>query len=194
MSKRCWIGFAFALLLTLPAGCDLFGDENRAARPEGPLLPLSAGNEWGFTREESANRGTTRVLGTTVFQGRTYHVTNGGILPETLRTDDHGRVYRVQQGTEGLWVDPTVADSGTYNIDPLRFEDEINVRRVTVERDVTVETLVGTFGNGVQYRFNYRGIADDTVWITFVPGVGPVRRQNSWVGPALLASVDLRSP
>lgn len=183
----------FLLLLTF-TGCDLLGDAERVRSPDGPLLPLATGNEWIFRSEETAPAGTTRIVGSGLFGGQRYYVAEGPGIADTLRRDDQDRIYRIQNGTEQLWLDPTSSDGESYVIDTFHFQGETYERRVTVEHEVGVETHATTFSNGVQFRIDVPGIADDTRWITLVPGVGPVRSRTSWVGPILLEAFRLNAP
>ena len=189
---RLRIGILFTLLLVLHAGCDLLGTGD--PRTEGPLLPLTVGNEWTLQVQEDTAQATERIRRSTTIEGRTYYVTEGVVLPETLRTDNRGRIYQVRSGTEQLWINPGVPDGQSYVADTFRFQDEEYMRQVKVKRDVRVETAAGTFETGVQFRFDYPGIADDTEWVTLVPGVGPVRWQTSWFGPFVLESFEATSP
>lgn len=175
---------ALSIGLGLLFGCDLLGTSTEPGF-EGRLLPLAPGNHWSLVSAHADSSGpdTTRlrVLSTAEVNGRTYYALRGLTGEEAMlvRDGENGHVYWRREGTDVLWLDPSVRDDSTYAFG--RFE-------VTVSTVDSVETPAGTFTNCLRFSFDIPEAADDEYSYTLKPGVGFVRRWGAWIGGWTLAS------
>lgn len=166
---------ASLVLLVVLSGCDLFGGDDRlCCALEEPLLPLTVGSERVFSRtvQDSVQHATVRVARTDTVDGRPYFVVENGLQGQTMRvrSDEQNRIYQLQEGSEHLWLDPTVPTDGSYSYAGPSFD-----YTVRVTRNVTVEIPDATYENGVQFSFDDPDVVDEEYAYTLVPGVGIVR-------------------
>jgi hypothetical protein len=178
---------SFVLLfgLALLSGCDQFGT-SPAPSFDGPLLPLAPGYEWtlvsAYTDSTAPDTTHIRALNTVEVDGRTYVALEGlhGDNAVLLREGKNGHVYRREDETEQLWLDPSVDGDSTYTYRTF------NVRVSTVP---SLHTPAGRFQDCIRFAFNIPNAVDDGRSITIKPGVGFVERWGAWIGAWRLAAV-----
>jgi hypothetical protein len=115
----------------------------------------------------------------------------GPLAPDTLRTDEEGRIWRYSHGEAAVFLDPTRDDGGTYDY-VLPGSGGSMELTVFVHRPVRVETPAGVFENGVRFVFDNPGLADEEFGYVLVPGVGMSMVARSWTRDRLLHSYEVR--
>ncbi len=165
--------------LLLLTGCDLFGSSSSPPSFEGTLLPLAPGTEWTLLSSSADDPppDTTRIraLHADRIDNRSYTAVTGlwGGDTTLLREGDHGHVYRREDGTERLWLDPSVDGDSTYTYRNY----EVRVSRVR-----SLDTPTGRFENCIRFSFDIPEAVDDERRITVKPGTGFVERWHVWGG------------
>lgn len=184
------------LLGLLLSSCSLTESDPEDEGEMASYLPLQVGNAWIYTTDPDPSvSDTLRVLeGVTV--GGTEYALLGGMMyggpitPDTLRTDEEGRIWRYSYGEDAVWLDPTQDDGATYTYTYQESRGP-NDYRVYVTRRARVETPAGVFENGRQFLFDDPGLADEEFGYVLAPGVGIIELGRSWHRMRTLQSYEV---
>ena len=166
--------------LVLLAGCASGLEPEPIADEEAKSLyfPLSVGNTWDFLHRDHERSFTVqdRIFGTAKLNDRQYYLFRRPRAPLYLRPDEAGNVWLYDDGEESRWLLFDLPDGAIY----MYPDSTISSAKVTVARNLVVETPAGTFTDCIRLEFDIDGIADDAYSLTFAPGVGIVERNSIW--------------
>ena len=140
-------------------------------------FPLHIGNTWEYRYDFSDTlvAQAFQVFDTTRIDDQRYFLFGERIeTAYPVREDSLGRIWRVTSQGEVLWLDPTLGDSATYQVDLGFGERPFNV---LVRRNLNIDTFAGRFQNCIEFFFDEPGSYDEEQWYTLAPHVGPVRVQ-----------------
>jgi hypothetical protein len=104
---------------------------------------------------------------------------------DTIRSDAQGRIWKLINGSEIIWLDLT-KDSGTVYTLPAFGNYMVNV---SVRRNLTVHTWKGDFSNCFGYLFDVPQIIDEEIEYILAPGVGPIKIRGGWRDDLLYSAV-----
>ncbi|MCA9731919.1 MAG: hypothetical protein H6696_06510 [Deferribacteres bacterium] len=175
----------FLLYTTLPFvlfGCrsdNLTGTEGLAAT----FFPLHVGNTWVYTHMGSTATITyqvyaKKVIGTHLY----YQFGSSQEYADWLRIDG-GKVYRLENNTDVLWLDFNRQDGDQYNY-PQENTSQLGGYVVTVRRDQIKEYELEQkykYTDCVNFFFDIPQAVDDEHGYIFAPGIGIVNFYGAWV-------------
>lgn len=160
-------------------------------------FPITVGNAWTYyTPLDSVPPDTiwdrsSGVAGTVVLNDTVYVVADYPFsLSDTIRADDHGRIFaRIADG-DVLLFDFTGSSGETYSV-----QDRAGIMySVDTEHRPTCEVAAGRFENCVRLTFENLQVLDAGAIFEFAPGVGIVRAygDGGWYEELFEAHVDGR--
>ena len=146
-------------------------------------FPLGASDSWTFgvlVAPPDAPRDTLRyppvqIQSTATVRDTVYPVVSVpslSALSDSLRVDTEGRVWGRHSGNDLLLLDVTLADGATYEVEAGTFGTPYTV---TVQREPTLNTLIGTVENAISFFFDVPEVVDEELYIALAPGVGIVQ-------------------
>lgn len=154
-------------------------------------LPLQIGNTWNFRLALPDTETATpfKVFDTTRVDSKLYYqFGEHEEYPYLVRADSLGRIWRMTDQGELIWLDTTLEDSAEYEVS---FSFEERPFKVLVRRNLTMETFAGEFKNCIEFFFDLPESFDEEHWLAFAPNIGIVRVQYDGFLTKLLTSATI---
>ncbi|KAA3612132.1 MAG: hypothetical protein DWQ05_19210 [Calditrichaeota bacterium] len=175
----------FKIMLLLIMGCEtsnINGPEKQAST----YLPLKVGNSWTYSRIPQYgenNKTTYQIFSEKTVANKKYYAFGASLDYTDWIRIDGGKIYKLVDGADILWLDFTKEDDTTYPYFPdgdPNTEDWV----VLVSRDRVAEYELDkkfTYVNCADFYFDLPGAVDDEHGFVFAPGVGIVTFYGAWV-------------